>query len=335
MSSTASASNSAATGRSPLLRALPIGASYSSELPIAFSKIDGFDVTPLTPSSSISRLRSPLAMKPRARKSSQIAWPCCSSFLTGFMGLSICAGLLFGRFQHSAQAGFCQWNRPSLCAPPPDNAIHNGLIQGESQGGIGRFARSDPAGAAAAGAGLVLEIGAGCERNPCDCSSAIPITPHFPSLDRSRQQIRQRDLRRLQGVAAGDKLEPGLGELADPGAAVGERLERVECLQRRAVHRERNCAVIRPAGAIEVVLDVAEYESHLSRGRSGGGRPSVSRRCRRLRRPARGRGEESIHRRERALEYISMMHVGLLAKRERRHMCSMTCYHLCLTAASA
>src|ERR1700712_3907927 len=58
---------------------------YLSDLPIAFSKIDGFEVTPLTPSVSISCLRSPLATKPRARKSSQTAWPWFSSALTGFM----------------------------------------------------------------------------------------------------------------------------------------------------------------------------------------------------------------------------------------------------------
>jgi hypothetical protein len=75
MSSTASASNRSATGRSPFFSAWPIAPSYSSELPIAFSKIEGFDVTPLTPSVSISAWRSPLATKPRARKSSQMAWP--------------------------------------------------------------------------------------------------------------------------------------------------------------------------------------------------------------------------------------------------------------------
>ncbi|MGY4415519.1 hypothetical protein ACVWW4_007255 [Bradyrhizobium sp. LB7.1] len=85
MSSTATASNRSATDRSPRFNALPICASYSSELPIAFSKIDGLEVTPLTPSVSISRFRSPLAMKPRARKSSQTACPCFSSSLTGFM----------------------------------------------------------------------------------------------------------------------------------------------------------------------------------------------------------------------------------------------------------
>src|SRR3569833_4775109 len=85
MSSTATVSNSSATVRSPRFSALPIGASYSSELPIAFSKIEGLEVTPLTPSVSISRFRSPLAMKPRARKSSQTACPCFSSSLTGFM----------------------------------------------------------------------------------------------------------------------------------------------------------------------------------------------------------------------------------------------------------
>src|ERR1700738_988958 len=85
MSSTASCSNSSATGRSPCLSAFPIAPSYSSELPIAFSKIEGFEVTPLTPSLSISFCRSPLRTKPRARKSSQIDWPWFSSALTGFM----------------------------------------------------------------------------------------------------------------------------------------------------------------------------------------------------------------------------------------------------------
>ena len=59
--------------RSPFFKALPIAPSYSSELPIAFSKIDGFEVTPLTPSVSINFCRSPLATKPRAKKSSQMA----------------------------------------------------------------------------------------------------------------------------------------------------------------------------------------------------------------------------------------------------------------------
>src|SRR5258708_33205999 len=85
MSWMASCSNSSATGRSPDFSAWAMAASYSSELPIAFSKIEGFDVTPLTPSLSISFFRSPLAMKPRARKSSQTDWPCFSSSLTGFM----------------------------------------------------------------------------------------------------------------------------------------------------------------------------------------------------------------------------------------------------------
>src|SRR5713101_1567828 len=85
MSSTARSSNSSATGRSPFLSASAMAPSYSLELPIAFSKIEGFDVTPLTPSLSISLFRSPLTTKPRARKSSQTDWPCCSSALTGFM----------------------------------------------------------------------------------------------------------------------------------------------------------------------------------------------------------------------------------------------------------
>src|SRR6266581_2016043 len=57
MSSMARCSNSSATGRSPDFSALPMAPSYSSELPIAFSKIDGFEVTPLTPSVSINFFR--------------------------------------------------------------------------------------------------------------------------------------------------------------------------------------------------------------------------------------------------------------------------------------
>ena len=75
MSSTATASNKSATERSPFFSAFAIEPSYSSELPIAFSKIAGLEVTPFTASVSISFLRSPLATKPRARKSSQTAWP--------------------------------------------------------------------------------------------------------------------------------------------------------------------------------------------------------------------------------------------------------------------
>jgi len=90
-----------------------------------------------------------------------------------------------------------------------------------------------------------------------------PHHPAFLSFDKSRQQIRQGDVLRLHGVAAGGELEPGFGELADPGADVGERLEGVKCLQRRAVHHERDCDVIRPADAVEVILDVAEHEGGL------------------------------------------------------------------------
>src|SRR5712664_2661414 len=104
MSSTARSSNSSAIGRSPFLSASAMAPSYSLELPIAFSKIEGFDVTPLTPSLSISLFRSPLTTKPRARKSSQTDWPCCSSALTGFMmPCSVRASRY--RFQHPALAG--------------------------------------------------------------------------------------------------------------------------------------------------------------------------------------------------------------------------------------
>src|SRR6201989_2842570 len=49
MSSTASRSNRSATLRSPPFSALPIGASYSSEEPIAFSKSEGVGGAPFPP----------------------------------------------------------------------------------------------------------------------------------------------------------------------------------------------------------------------------------------------------------------------------------------------
>src|SRR5712671_5526185 len=131
MSWTATSSNSSATGRSPFLSASAMAPSYSLELPIAFSKIDGFDVTPLTPSLSISLFRSPLTMKPRARKSSQTDWPCCSSALTGFMSPVLFEPVDIG-FQHLfwRDAEFCQQIHGraltrSNMRIPGDNAIQN------------------------------------------------------------------------------------------------------------------------------------------------------------------------------------------------------------------
>ena len=137
MSSIARCSNSSATGRSPFFRALPMAPSYSSELPIAFSKIDGFEVTPLTPSVSISCFRSPLATKPRARKSSQTAWPWFSSALTGFMmPCSVRAGFLGSRhlFWRGGGLSTSRWAtlRRGICVSPGDNAIHNRSIPGST-----------------------------------------------------------------------------------------------------------------------------------------------------------------------------------------------------------
>ena len=62
------------SGRAPCsMRAM--ASSYSSEWPMACSKIDGFEVTPRKPSSSTSFFSPPLAMKPRDTKSSHTAWP--------------------------------------------------------------------------------------------------------------------------------------------------------------------------------------------------------------------------------------------------------------------
>ena len=76
MSSTAELFVEIPAGRSPCCSVRLIASSYSSELSIAFSKIEGFEVTPWRPSSSTSFFKSPFAMKPRARKSSQTACPC-------------------------------------------------------------------------------------------------------------------------------------------------------------------------------------------------------------------------------------------------------------------
>src|SRR5215467_234747 len=111
MSSIASSSNSSPTDLSPRFKALPTEASYSLEEPIAFSKIDGLEVTPLRLSLSISFFRCPSTIKPRARKSSQTAWPWLSSALTGFMGLTAVGGLRL-----------CEEAQQSI---PKHNASHN------------------------------------------------------------------------------------------------------------------------------------------------------------------------------------------------------------------
>jgi hypothetical protein len=65
---------------------------------IAFSKIEGLEVTPARPSSSTSFLRSPLAMKSRARKSSHTACPysCKDATVLG-TDLPLSSKLLFAR----------------------------------------------------------------------------------------------------------------------------------------------------------------------------------------------------------------------------------------------
>src|SRR3954447_3563845 len=91
---------------------------------IAFSKIEGFDVTPLTPSVSISALRSPLATRPRARKSSHIAWPWFSSALTGFM-----VPVLFGRLFWVCGSFRGQGQKVTIwLGVPPDGMGRSGTI---------------------------------------------------------------------------------------------------------------------------------------------------------------------------------------------------------------
>src|ERR1043166_906057 len=62
-----------------------ISASYSLPWAMAFSKIEGLEVMPFNPSSSIRRLNSAPARNSRLRKSSQMDWPSCSSCLRRFM----------------------------------------------------------------------------------------------------------------------------------------------------------------------------------------------------------------------------------------------------------
>src|SRR5882724_1037624 len=268
MSSIASCSNRSATGRSPALSVLPIGASYSSELPIAFSKIDGLEVTPLTPSLSISFFKSPLATKPRARKSSQTAWPWFSSALTGFMMPVFCSRRLIVWVRYSAGRLSLVNTRPcegswkgadgrNIC-PHQDNTIDS---------------RSTPAESAVWR--LIARICHGAVAN----SKSLPLRPeikislrlqlsqsHHAALfgaDKTRQQILQGDILRYHRVVAGVEFDSGLCKHADAVGDIPIGRFSMECPQSGAVHHEREGDVVRAADAIGVILHIAEDEVNL------------------------------------------------------------------------
>src|SRR5665213_3283868 len=85
---------------------------YSSLSPMAFSKIDGLEVTPFSPSRSTKACRSPLAIRLRFKLSSQSDWPqawsCFSGFMPSASWISNSAPLRYGRvvsFQVSNAGG--------------------------------------------------------------------------------------------------------------------------------------------------------------------------------------------------------------------------------------
>src|SRR5918995_3095298 len=82
MSRMASASYSSTGALSPSISRSD--AAYSVVPAIAFSKIDGLDVTPRRPSSAMSRPNLPLVNKPRRRSSSHTDCPNRCSAVTGF-----------------------------------------------------------------------------------------------------------------------------------------------------------------------------------------------------------------------------------------------------------
>src|SRR5579885_1785822 len=82
-------------------------------------------------------------------------------------------------------------------------------------------------------------------------------------LDETRQQVGERDLLRLHGVAAGGERQSGLGEFADMAGKIGRGLRGLERLERGAVHHQSNRHFVRPAGAVVVVADIAEHEGDL------------------------------------------------------------------------
>jgi hypothetical protein len=77
------------------------------------------------------------------------------------------------------------------------------------------------------------------------------------------QQILERDVLRPHGVAAGAHLDSRSGELLDAGREVRLGGRRMERLERRAVHDERDRHFVGAADAVEMILNVAHHELDL------------------------------------------------------------------------
>src|SRR5215471_17192834 len=84
MSSSANSKKSASPDL-PCLNFSVIDASYAALFLMSWSKIVGFEVSPVTENSSMYRLSVPLVRRSRVMLSSQRLWPKSCSFCVGFM----------------------------------------------------------------------------------------------------------------------------------------------------------------------------------------------------------------------------------------------------------
>src|SRR3954471_8298413 len=90
-----------------------MSSSYASPSESAFWKIDGFEVTPVTASSSIILFNSPLRTRLRESVSNQTAWPRAASLCSGDVLAML--HLLFHLF-HLAEAGDIAFASVETCA---------------------------------------------------------------------------------------------------------------------------------------------------------------------------------------------------------------------------
>src|SRR5438445_5073534 len=89
---------------------------------MAFSKMDGLEVIPRSPSSSISCFSSPDAIIPRRMKSIQMLWPQASSFSKGFS--FICHSF---SVMSSSGAPHRPWDKLIFLSAPP--FVHGHVIR--------------------------------------------------------------------------------------------------------------------------------------------------------------------------------------------------------------
>ena len=87
--------------------------------------------------------------------------------------------------------------------------------------------------------------------------------PAFVGDNESRQEFAQAHMLRAHGFAAGGELEAGAGELPDVPREVRAGAGRVKRLQRGSMHNQGDGDMIRPADAVEMVLDVAHHKADL------------------------------------------------------------------------